>query len=723
MLSDEEVLEMELDEELADFVQVALSNGFSKGTANVSPRDYQKLMPLLKHYAKDPHPFTACVRDNRKRFGPGVNGICAVVKDLIYHSTKWRNRNEKLTPAVLSEEELAEWRIEAPDEFFAWLAQVDEEEMRLWMAVPTKQQAAAPPADAGPETKPDDDQADDGNAKEIDGGIEIPPDSANYREATGAQACSACAHFHAHPEGDDGFCDLYGCTSDAHYVSDGFAPSAGGPSGGGAPPAPPAGAGAGYTEDGSADVSLSELVADDRIPIAELFFADGTVDTEDDVIWKTVLREGLWKYSPERGTQRPIAKPITVIAEGKSNPAKLIVSMSEIKANFDDGAVEHVTIPTSHSDGVLENTGFAKQLRMVKDEEGRWVLQAALDFTEPDVREMARRGTVANTSGGILFGYVRKEDGKKYDAVLGHVALTNKPWLSGMKPFGVEDSEKPTASLSFAEATAEDLVELEGLDLASVDYADPGYRIDGVKRLPLGNELEVRHAWAYLADPKNANVYTKADYKKVKVKAKKALHRFGIKVGMSEDLITAENERMLRELRAKEARATGGGDNMSGILDELGLSEDEAKRRLARYEEMERESRANAIKDKVKTWESEGVPPAVLKEAELLMGSDDGNVALLLSEGSGEMRLTATQIVERVVAKVPRLDLSGGGSGLGGQGSKDETDGTEPPATPDLEEIELSSNEKKEAAHLHLEEGLSNDEAIAAVVAKRPKDD
>src|SRR5580765_6986776 len=56
------------DEDLEAYLSVALANGFSKGTANVSPRDYKKLLPLLKHYAKSPKPFTACVRDNRKRF-------------------------------------------------------------------------------------------------------------------------------------------------------------------------------------------------------------------------------------------------------------------------------------------------------------------------------------------------------------------------------------------------------------------------------------------------------------------------------------------------------------------------------------------------------------------------------------------------------------------------------------------------------------------------------
>jgi len=143
----------------------------------------------------------------------------------------------------------------------------------------------------------------------------------------------------------------------------------------------------------------------------------------------------MWKYSPGPG-QEPTRKPITVTKDGKSNPDDLTISMSEILKNFKDGAVEHVTIPTSHKDGVLENTGFIRNLRLSKDDNGKWILEAAHDFTEPDVKDKAERGTIPNTSAGILFDYIRTEDGKKFGSALGHVALTSNPWLNGMKPLG-----------------------------------------------------------------------------------------------------------------------------------------------------------------------------------------------------------------------------------------------------------------------------------------------
>jgi hypothetical protein len=55
-----------------------------------NPQKMKYLMPLVKHYAKSPHPFTACVRDNRRRFGPRTEQVCAVVKDLIEKRTTWR---------------------------------------------------------------------------------------------------------------------------------------------------------------------------------------------------------------------------------------------------------------------------------------------------------------------------------------------------------------------------------------------------------------------------------------------------------------------------------------------------------------------------------------------------------------------------------------------------------------------------------------------------------
>jgi hypothetical protein len=62
----------------------------------VTPAERARLQGLIEHYRKKPHPFTACVRDNEKRFGPDrVKRICAVLKDLIEGGTDWRKGGKR----------------------------------------------------------------------------------------------------------------------------------------------------------------------------------------------------------------------------------------------------------------------------------------------------------------------------------------------------------------------------------------------------------------------------------------------------------------------------------------------------------------------------------------------------------------------------------------------------------------------------------------------------
>ena len=75
------------------------------------PEKYGPIRSLLKYYAKKPKIFTACVRDNRKRFGPRVNAVCAWVKDQIKGTTKWRGKEADLR-AELGLEGLTEAEID-----------------------------------------------------------------------------------------------------------------------------------------------------------------------------------------------------------------------------------------------------------------------------------------------------------------------------------------------------------------------------------------------------------------------------------------------------------------------------------------------------------------------------------------------------------------------------------------------------------------------------------
>jgi len=62
----------------------------------VGPEARHKLKGILDKYRHSAHPFTECVRDNRKRFGTRAEKVCAVLKDIIEGTTKWRKGSHKM---------------------------------------------------------------------------------------------------------------------------------------------------------------------------------------------------------------------------------------------------------------------------------------------------------------------------------------------------------------------------------------------------------------------------------------------------------------------------------------------------------------------------------------------------------------------------------------------------------------------------------------------------
>lgn len=200
-----------------------------------------------------------------------------------------------------------------------------------------------------------------------------------------------------------------------------------------------------------------------------LYFAEGATksSTEEQVgdnkvqlVWKVILRTGTWKLRPGPGGIK-IKKPLKVY---RDKAPKGQISMSELVKNFDDNAVEYVTVPLRHEDGTMENTGYVRKLVIqdVKGEDGskttESLLWAGFEITEPDVAGKIERKTIPSVSAGVLFDYDRTEDAKKFGQVLIHVMLTNKPWINGTGEFkkelpeGVmasEPDELPTESAEF----------------------------------------------------------------------------------------------------------------------------------------------------------------------------------------------------------------------------------------------------------------------------------
>jgi hypothetical protein len=72
---------------------------------HVGPAARKKLSGLMRYYAKKPHPFTSCVEDNTKRFGVArAKKVCAVLKDLIEGTTKWRHGGGRTAGAKLADD-------------------------------------------------------------------------------------------------------------------------------------------------------------------------------------------------------------------------------------------------------------------------------------------------------------------------------------------------------------------------------------------------------------------------------------------------------------------------------------------------------------------------------------------------------------------------------------------------------------------------------------------
>jgi hypothetical protein len=174
--------------------------------------------------------------------------------------------------------------------------------------------------------------------------------------------------------------------------------------------------------------------------VLELIFSSTEAGIEDKagdkkIIWKDILREGDFAITPGRKQK----VPFKVTATGKSSAGDRVISMAELMKSFEDKAFESVTIPLRHPrpgepDDVLNNSGYVESLRVVK-KGGKHYMQAGLGFTEPDIAEKVRRGTIPNVSSGILFDFNRKADDKTFPVALNHVCLTKQPWIDDLEPF------------------------------------------------------------------------------------------------------------------------------------------------------------------------------------------------------------------------------------------------------------------------------------------------
>lgn len=257
-------------------------------------------------------------------------------------------------------------------------------------------------------------------------------------------------------------------------------------------------------------IDFNKLISDKDLDLSLEIYSDIKLDEpvetgDDGLIWAPILRSGMLATRPGPNGEK-LDEPL-VFVPGRSQNQRKEIGMQDIVDAFNDKAIEYVTLPLSHENNLLENTGFIKELKMVDSKKfpGEKVILAAHEFTEPEIKGKVERGTIPSRSSGILYDYKNTTTGKVYPVALDHTALTHKPWMGGMTPYGkvsAEDfsertvipmmlSEKPFSAespdISKPTKLAQEIIkppqqtkvkeEFEGEFLADVQWGeDPSYR-------------------------------------------------------------------------------------------------------------------------------------------------------------------------------------------------------------------------------------------------------
>jgi hypothetical protein len=340
-----------------------------------------------------------------------------------------------------------------------------------------------------------------------------------------------------------------------------------------------------------------------------IFLAEDSQPEEADgkLITKVALRTGTWLMSPGADGKK-VMRPLKIV-KGHSDLANNVLGMQDLVDSVDDRAFDHVTVPLSHNDRPEENTGEVKRAWIEEDADrpGEAVLKLASEFTEPDIEGKVRRGSIRNNSVGVIYDHVRNSDGKKFVAALKHMALTNKPWINGLQPFGLAASED--------KAVGEQIDELVGIPIEQVDVGQLASEEEGSTELTTNQDTSTQEGGENVSD-KNEKDAPIAE--QVSVEEFRALQ---LQLSEANALISAQQatqESLQRTVHTKSV------DEFIGDCNGAGL----------------------------------GVFPGMLKKARQIMLEDDGGpvMSLNLSEDQAAepKELTASGIVKTLLDALPR---------------------------------------------------------------------
>lgn len=167
---------------------------------------------------------------------------------------------------------------------------------------------------------------------------------------------------------------------------------------------------------------------------------------QDGLVWKVACKTGTLALSPGPG-QTDAERPLELTPD----------LFEDMVLSAKEQAFPYITVPETHANGALENTGYVRDWAVLTRDElladsrlperHRGIIEAdpsdtryllaGIDFVIPEVRQKALLGAIPDTSIGVKFNYRNKRTGKLYRAAWEHLALTPMPWVDGLVPFGL----------------------------------------------------------------------------------------------------------------------------------------------------------------------------------------------------------------------------------------------------------------------------------------------
>lgn len=423
---------------------------------------------------------------------------------------------------------------------------------------------------------------------------------------------------------------------------------------------------------------------------------------EDKLVWKVACKTGKLALSPGPG-QTDAETPLHLTPD----------LFSDMKLSFDEKAFPYVTVPETHANGALENTGYVRKVdvldhnqalgdnriperfrdQLQADPHDTQYLLTGIEFTEPGVREKALNGTIPDTSIGVKFNYRNKRSGTNYKAAFEHLALTPVPWVDGLVPFGLSQQggvfdQEFQADVPYTGVFTE--IELSPLKSKTRNsLPDSAFAVPSERKFPIHDESHARNALSRAAGTKyeaQVRAAVKKRYPNIGTDASAPVEGEGLKLGDTGDTLSPEHDRGRIPPTSQRLSVESETEepHMPRTVEEI-LAEERAAREAAeaRLAEMEQnlslaqgtissqgeQLHTTSVAEKVRKLQGR-VPPVLLLAAKRIYEADKPGVqtgGLELSvqnpvkdaegkPGLTELKLdSATKIVDYLLASAPAI--------------------------------------------------------------------